>query len=454
MSKRRYRKTIKNIVSSIQNNFGCHNVGITLTHWEIIPQNNCLVFHVQLCPGTKRDALFKSAPDVQTTLHLPLFQPFVEKGEIYIAISANPSQNSELLNMFVSEPFKNSNAAFPVALGYNLLGKMIVDDLQQMGHIMYAGATRSGKSTGLICLILSLIVKRQPSEVNLVIFDIGANTLGCFEDIPHLSHAIVKDNNTAIHVIRSVVNEMNRRCDLDRNTLEELPAVVCIIDEFISFIESLESELQDELEKGISNLLRRGLKAKIYIVLATQDPRKRSLKVDVDNVTSRIAFKVAKYQTSLAIINCPGAEKLPGNGAMLYQPRGYSDPIYIQGAYITPDETNYLVENVKAVAQNGMSEKKFIIPDEVPLMTSAFLNGDTCFPSVCKNEADPLMAEIVVWVLRQEHMSAEKIKSQFRIGNRANIIMDRLNFMGIISENMQTSHEKFCHDQLRIFRKK
>lgn len=317
---------------------------------------------------------------------------------------------------------------------------MVFIDLEKMPHAMYVGATRSGKSIGLICLIMSLICKHSVSEVNLIIFDIGANTLDVLGSIPHLSHPVVKDRDTGIHVIQSLTEEMERRIDLSSPELCDFPAIVCVMDEYTSFISSIDGGQQRQtVASNISNLLRRGRKAKIHMVLATQDPKNKTMGVEIGNITSRMAFKVARFQTSIAILNCAGAEKLPGNGAMLYQSEEYPDPIYIDGAYMSAATVEQLVGRINETEQ--YLENKFVIPE------TAVLDSHTAsdIPSEVVRTASEIEKEfvkIVLWTLEQDVIFVEKIKHKFSMGNRANGIMDKLCEAGLVSGKFSNQPRK------------
>lgn len=316
------------------------------------------------------------------------------------------------------------------------MGKPVIEDLDKMVHAMYVGAPGSGKSVGLLCLILSLVCAHPASEVNLVVFDIGSDTLDVLEGLPHLSYPIVKDRDEGIYVIQSLRNEMERRYNLERSQRCDLPAIICVMDEFNSFIGNNRKEAAD----NISNLLRRGRKAMLHSVLATQDSRNQRMVVEIGNITTRMAFKVDRYQTSTAIINHGGAEKLPGNGAMLYQSTEYPDSIYVQGSYISDSEAAQLVERIKATELD--LSNKFVIPEySKPDLPASFDVPADAVQTVNKEKQE--FASIILWTLKHEEISALQIKEQFRMGNRVIEIMDKLCEFGLISE-------KFANQPRRV----
>lgn len=426
------KKQAGRVASLIERHYWCHGINVRLRLHSILRDNKRLIFQVSLLPGTKVDGVFERAADIQTALQIPLFQPFRDGVLIFLAVSQEPISENSLWKMLTSQAFRSSKAALPVALGYDLMGRMAFADLEKMPHAMYAGATRSGKSVGLICLILSLICKHPANAVNLIVFDVGANTLDVLGSVPHLSHPIVKDRETGIYVIQSLAEEMERRIELNDSELCDLPAIVCVMDEYTSFIDGIDSkQLRQKTAGNISNLLRRGRKAKIHLILATQDPKNKTMGVEIDNITSRMAFKVARFQTSIAILNCAGAERLPGNGAMLYQSAEHPDPIYIQGAYVSAAEIEHLVAHINET--NQCLGNKFMILETTALdshtasnMTSKAVQTDS--------EDEREFANVIIWTLEQDEISVEKIKHRFSMGNRANGIMGKLCETGLVSE--------------------
>lgn len=423
---------VKKMMQKIVRHYSCHSILIKLILLAVVGNGERFIFQIKLKPGTKENAIFDRATDIRMALQLPLFQPFKDGLNICLAVSEKPFTQNSLWKMLTSQKFRNSKDWLPIALGYDMMCGMVFADLGKMPHALYAGATCSGKSVGLICLILSLILKQPVSKVNLLLFDVGANTMEPFEGIPHLSHPIVKDTETGIYVISALADEMERRIKLSHEELRNLPAVVCVIDEYVSLISNIgNKKLSHYLANAISNLLRRGRHAKIHMVLATQDPTVKNMKVDVGNITARMAFMCAKYHNSITMLGEGGAEKLPGKGAMLYKSNEYPSPIHLQGAYMSPDEVKRLVARINS-ADHDFSNK-FLIPElgSSEVFTQASEDSYDAPITDCaeKNE----MADIIMWALERNTVSASQIMRQFSMGNRANGIIDRLFEMGIVS---------------------
>ena len=414
----------KKLKKKIIVHYSHHGVHINLKPFKIIGNNE--IYRFKLKPGTKEHAIFDCASDIQTALRLPLFQPYREGLNIYLAISEKPDIKNSLWNMLLSQEFRRSNMRLPIALGYDIKCKMFFADLGKMPHALYAGSTNSGKSVGLLCLTLSLIIGQSVKNVNLILFDIGASSLDLLEGVPHLSHPIVKDADTGMYVIKSLVEEMERRIKLEGDELRNLPAIVCVMDEFVSFINAVGKCKQ--VQEAVSKLLCRGRHAKIHMVFAAQDPTVKNMKIDLNNITARMAFLCAKYQNSITVLNEGGAERLSGNGAMFYKSNEYPQKIYLQGAYVSHDDAKQLIERVKMVEQD--LSVKFVIPEFEVSNSFCQVIGDFDSEDGQKKE----LADIIVWTLPQNTVSAKRIKEKFNMGNRVNDAVERMCKMEIVDK--------------------
>lgn len=424
------------LAALIEWHYRCHKINISLRLHSFIRDCQRFIFRIIPLPGTKKGGIFDRADDIQAAMPipLPLFQPYRKETQIFLAVSTVPVGEVSLKGMLTSPAFRNSDKALPVALGCDMAGEAVIEDLNEMIHALYVGATGSGKSIGLLSLILSLVCTHPASEVNLIIFDFGADTLDVLEGIPQLSYPIVKDRDEGIYVIQSLVDEMDRRYGIESSQRCDLPTIVCVMDEFISYIDSFDNRRERQMVvSNITYLLRRGRKVKIRLVLATQEPKNNKMKVEISNITSRMAFRVDRHQTSSTILNHGGAEKLPGKGAMLYQSANYPKSIYVQGAYISDDEAAQLVERVKAAEQDRSN--KFVIPEDAGLYFPTPLSAPVLADVVqTGNKDEKEFASIILWTLGREDVSALQIKQRFQMGNRVNEIMDRLCEVGLIGE--------------------
>ena len=422
---------ISKITKKIENHYLRHRASVKLEFHNVVGDCERYIFRVILAPGTRERSFFERASDIKTALQLPLFQPFRRGFGLFLAVSEKPVTNNSLLKMLNSREFQQSKMRLPFALGYDLRNRMIFADLAEMPHALYAGATNSGKSVGLICLILSLVYKQPVTKVNLILIDVWANTLEAINGCPHLSHPVVKDVDVGIYVIQSLFDEMSRRRLLDNEDLRKLPALVCVIDEYISFIGKIaDTRLSQDVTLMIDELLNHGRHAKIYVVLAAQDPKVDNMKVSTGNMAC-MAFACANYHNSITILGSSGAEKLHGKGEMLFKPIGQNRAMNIQGAYMTSDEIKRIVGHI-ASKLHDMSNK-FVIP-EIDLPQPTAYSAEVVEPKASTFDNRKELSEVVLWTLSHDSISAEKIKKSFGIGNRDYGILDELLKMSIITE--------------------
>lgn len=421
--------SIKKIEKAIQKHYLAHGVNIKLKLFHINKNDGRIIFKVIIMPGTKLNGIFTHARDIQAALRIPLFQPFNHDLLVLLAISNRSIFNNDLITMLKSRQLLQNTVCLPIVLGRNPLNKIIFYDLAESPHALYAGSTNSGKSVALNCLIACLITTNPPNQVNLLLFDIGGNSIDKFKDVPHLSHPIVKDVETASYVMHELVREMEARIEF-HNTLCDKPRIICVLDEFTALINGGKNKKATQaLSNNISALLARGRHANIHIVLATQNPIAKNMNIDISNITTRIAFKCAKTQNSIAILNEGGAENLLGKGDMLCKLNGHESLIRLQGAFLSHDQITEIVK--KTISVNPSCDAKFIIKPSGktidPLLEDSSLNLYN------KDYDDSELADIIIWVLKNENVSAFRIKKTFSMGNRGSAILNELCELGIIS---------------------
>lgn len=416
----------------IEKQFLSCNINVKLKLKKIIPGFERYIFRIKLRPGVKVSEILARADDIKFVLRLSLFVPFIRGTDIFLAVSKNKEQQNSLIDMLNSKDFRDNDAPLLFALGYDPACQMVFDDLAKQPHILYGGPTFSGKSFAQRNLCLSIAVKNTPNEVSIIIIDTGARTMNVFQDLPHLAHPIVKDPKTGLYVLKKLIKEMERRNSLDDEELAKLPKIVCIIDEFLSLVKNIDNKkLERQLVHCILELLQRCRHNGIHMVLSAQDSAIKSTGVKLDNITARAAFPCAKYNQSVTILGCGGAEKLTEQGEMIYMSRKHPECIRLQGAYMGESEAEELVERIKSATSDVSN--KFVIPertDTEPSMIDEILNS---IPPKDK-ERDEKLADIVVWTLARDKVSARDIMKRYKMGNRAYGIVDSLCEMGIVSK--------------------
>lgn len=326
--------------------------GPAITRYEIQPP---LGVKVSRIVGLADDiALSMAAPDVRIEAPIP--------GKAVVGIEV---PNKEIATVYLRDlvetvEFKNLPSYLTIALGLNIAGKPIVDDLSRMPHLLIAGATGAGKSVCLNTLICSIIFKSNPEQVKLLIIDPKMVELTTFNGIPHLVSPVVTDPKKAATSLRWAVKEMEYRYELfaqsgvrdivrynilmSRQGKISLPLVVIIIDELADLMMIAPADVED----AICRLAQMARAAGIHLVVATQRPS-----VDIitglikANIPSRISFAVSSQIDSRTILDMGGAEKLLGQGDMLYCPVGAVKPIRVQGAFLSDREVENLAMHWK-----------------------------------------------------------------------------------------------------------
>lgn len=289
-------------------------------------------------------------------------------GTIAIEVPNKTRATVGLKNLLLSEKFtKSKPGSLMFGLGKDIEGNAILGDIVKMKHLLVAGSTGSGKSVCLTSLIISLLYKYSPEELRLILVDPKQIEFTIYDKLPHLMiNEIISDANKVIVMLNWAINEMERRYSLFKERAlqgflvrdideynksienldeEKIPRIVIIVDELADLMSMNKNELQDRVQR----LAQKSRAAGIHLVLATQRPS-----VDVitgtikNNMPTRIGFKVVQEVDSRTMIDCSGAEKLLGNGDMLYKTDTMSMPERVQGAFLSSAEVQQIVEYIKA----------------------------------------------------------------------------------------------------------
>ncbi len=280
-------------IEKIYKKFG---INISIDDW--IFDKNRTRFELELKGNTTEADIRARAPDVQSRLKLPLFQVLEEKFTVYIVASEQEIEYPRLSKVLDNLAEKLEKMKLPYIVGHDIMSQVVAVDLSTFPHLLLGGSTNSGKSVGLQALITTIIKIKSPSEVNLILIDVGAGDLTAFDGVPHLSCPVVQEHDSAYHTIAALKSEMERRIKLehaDQAEFKRLPKLVMVIDEFPAlFSGGLEKNMTKDLVTALSSLLQRGRHARIHLVLAAQNPTCRNMKVDLGNITARIAYRCAK----------------------------------------------------------------------------------------------------------------------------------------------------------------
>ena len=375
-------------------------------------------------------ALALAAKDIRIEAPIP--------GKPYVGIEVPNSQTSFVSFSDVIQSAIQSPKPLDVPLGRDISGNVRLCDITKMPHMLIAGSTGSGKSVCINGIITSILMKTKPHEVKLMMIDPKMVELNVYNGIPHLLTPVVTNPRKAAQALQKVVAEMEKRYELfasmgmrnidgynahveqyNRETGENnptLPYIVVIVDELADLMMVASNEVED----AIIRLAQMARAAGIHMILATQRPS-----VDVitgiikANVPSRIAFAVSSGTDSRTIIDANGAEKLLGRGDMLYMPMGENKPIRVQGAFLTDEEVERIVDFVKN--QQEVEYDEAMMPSENTTSASG------------SEPEDELFYEVIELLKEQETISTSYLQRRFRIGfNRAARIIDDLEARGYV----------------------
>ena len=431
------KKIIKIVKRAIENCYMSYNVTIKIVNYEIYDGGRRLIFYVLPKNGTKLNSIFNLAKDVQVKLGLPLFKVFMDGISVCIAISGSTITENRLRRILQSDSFQTSTKKIPLAIGYDIREEMYIADLSELKHLLIGGATNTGKTVALYCLIFSIISKQSPNDVNLILVDTGAGDLEIFSNLPHLSCPIVKDEETGINVMISLFNEMERRKDLSDDELAALPSIVCVIDEFISLVKNITNKDTSKiLINIIRNLLSRGRHTNIHMVLATQDTKVKNLGIDLGNIRARMAFSCGNVADSVNILGESGAENLSGNGTMLFKSPNIKETIHLQGAFLSKEnrEKVMMCGAYKAMLSDDCEYTNKFKISEVSLDASATQPLSDKLLDTALFEKNSELCKIIIWIFTQDTISSNKIKKHFKIGNRADEIIGELFQKKLVSD--------------------
>lgn len=404
--------------------------GPTVTRYEIEP-----------APGVKVSRIVNLTDDIALNLaaqHIRMEAPIPGKSAIGIEVPNKTTEAVHLRDVLDCSDFKDARGGIPVGLGKDIAGKPVITDLAKMPHLLVAGTTGSGKSVCVNTLISSILFSRKPEEVKLLLIDPKMVELSIYNGIPHLMAPVVTDMKKAAAVLRWAVREMEARYKAfaasgkrDIKSYNEahpkaaMPLIVLIIDE----LADLMMTAPDDIEESISRLAQMARAAGIHMVLATQRPSVNVITGSIKaNVPSRISFAVGSQIDSRTILDMAGAEKLLGKGDMLFAPIGANKPIRVQGAFISDDEVEHLVEFVKAQRE----------PDYDDTVTQE-AEKETEKESSEENDIyrDELLERAVNLVMESGQASVSMLQRRFRIGyTRAARLVDTMEDLKIVGPSM------------------
>ena len=433
--------------------------GVNVTISQISQGPSITRYELQPEQGVKVSRIVNLADDIKLSLaamDIRIEAPIPGKPAIGIEVPNKHPSLVALRDILETQEFRGAKSRLAFGVGKDLAGNTVVTDIAKMPHLLIAGATGSGKSVCINTIIMSILYKASPDEVQLIMIDPKVVELSVYNGIPHLMIPVVTDVRKASAALNWAVAEMERRYKLfaaagtrDLNGYNAmvkakgdeagenekvLTRLVVIVDE----LADLMMVAKNEVESSICRLAQLARAAGIHLIIATQRPS-----VDVitglikANMPSRIAFAVTSQVDSRTILDMAGAEKLIGKGDMLFYPQNYQKPARIQGAFVSDEDVQKVVSYIKA---NNASDSSAMADIENQIDGIASSNGNGQDADLKGDSVyDEYFADAGRFIIEKNKASIGMLQRVFKIGfNRAARIMDQLAEAGVVSEENGT----------------
>ena len=405
----------------------CH--GPAVTRYDLEP-----------APGVKVSKITNLAEDIALQLATTSvrIEPVPGKAAIGIEIPNRILESVQLRDVLENPAFQKAQSKLTVGLGMDISGQAIFADIGKMPHLLVAGATGSGKSVCINTLISSILFKAAPDEVKFILIDPKMVELSNYNGIPHLMVPVVTDPKKASSVLNWAVQEMEKRYTVfashsvrdiksfnRRYAEEKMPFIVIVIDELADLMMVSPRDVED----SICRILQKARAAGIHMILATQRPSVNVITGIIKaNLPSRISFAVSSQVDSRTILDRGGAETLLGKGDMLFSPQGAPKPIRVQGAFISDEEVEMLLDYIRSQGQE-VSENEELID----FIENDSKEDDSSEEDEFLVKQDKLLPDAVELVMSTGQASSSSIQRRFRVGySRAARLVDTMEELRII----------------------
>ena len=396
------------------------SVGPAITRYELKPAE-----------GVRVSKIANLADDIALNLAAETIRieaPIPGKQAVGIEVPNKEKEMVPLRDVIESDEFQHNNSKLSIALGKDVAGNVAIGNIAKMPHVLIAGSTGSGKSVCINTIITSIIYNAKPSEVKLVMLDPKVVELSVYNGIPHLLIQEM-DNRYNLFAEKGVRDLKGYNHAVEKEgEIGKLPQIVIIIDE----LADLMMVAAKEVEESICRLAQKARAAGMHLVIATQRPS-----VDVitglikANVPSRIAFAVSSQVDSRTILDQVGAEKLLGKGDMLFFPAGEAKPVRVQGAFVSDEEVESIVEFIKS---NGTATYSEDILESIENSNKTDKEKALEAEQSADDDADPFLQEAINTVVETGQASTSFIQRRFKVGYaRAGRIIDQMEERGVIS---------------------
>lgn len=434
------------------------NFGVNVTITDVSCGPSVTRYEMQPEMGVKVSKIVNLADDIKLNLaaaDIRIEAPIPGKAAVGIEVPNKENVMVRFRDMIETDEFQSHKSSICFTAGKDIGGQPVVADIAKMPHLLIAGATGSGKSVCINTIIMSILYKADPEDVKLILIDPKVVELSVYNGIPHLLIPVVTDPKKAAGALHWAVAEMMDRyqkfaeCQVrdlkgynqkiaaiesveDETKPVKMPQIIVIVDELADLMMVAPGDVED----AICRLAQLARAAGIHLIIATQRPS-----VDVitglikANMPSRIAFSVSSGVDSRTILDMNGAEKLLGNGDMLFYPQGYQKPLRVQGPFVSDPEVEAVVDFLKkqsTVVYNSEIEQK---------MNSA--SSGSGMGAGGGSERDAYFVEAGKFVIEKEKGSIGMLQRMFKVGfNRAARIMDQLEEAGVVGPEEGTKPRK------------
>ena len=405
-------------------------------------------YEVQPMAGVKISRITSLADDIALNLAVAdvrMEAPIPGKPAVGIEVPNHKRSAVSIRSVFESQSFLRMTSPLGIALGKDIAGVAQVADLCKMPHLLIAGSTGSGKSVCVNSIIMSLVFRSSPEDVKLLLIDPKVVELAEYNGIPHLLMPVVTEPRKAAGALGSAVQEMERRYRMfaennvrdiksfnklavERPDLEKMPYIAIVIDELADLMMVVGKDVED----SICRIAQKARAAGMHLIVATQRPS-----VDVitglikANIPSRIAFAVSSQVDSRTILDGAGAEKLLGQGDMLFMPVGAPKPTRIQGTFVRDEEISRVLDFIKSSATVQYDEAMIEAMEKHAIQDGK--KGSSGADSDEDSDSDPMFQQAVDVVIDAGQASTSLLQRRCKLGYaRAARIMDEMEMRGII----------------------
>lgn len=429
-------KEMKNISNNLLDYLKMNNIGATLE--ELEHTGNVYTFGLRLETGVRVSTLMKDKDGISVALGGPVEFEVPLHGTSLFGIHLMLENESVCIRQAIeSKAFRECEARIPILLGVSDHGEMVVDDLDSLGHLLIGGTSGSGKSVLINTILMGLLYKTEPKDIRLILIDTSILNLSVYNGIPQLEIPVVTESKKALWTLNwccAEIKNRNRKLtearfkDIDDYNTEfpnnKLPHIVVIIDEFGPVID------EDGALESFQEICTLGKPAGVHLIIATQKINSKNVvRMLKDSVNARISLNVFSEAESKSFLGVSGAEKLKGQGDMLYRRPGTPDLVHLHGIDTKDEEAVSTVKNLIYFNNSYMMESS-----DVSDSGNHKPNGIGY---------DPWLFEAGLIIIEKDKASIGMIQREFKLGfNRAARIMDQLCELGVVGDEEGTKPRK------------